>query len=254
MFTLTSGDDVYFLGIVSPAKPFSPVIIYSDNDPDAVFSFTLDNIIYATAPGVVTILQAKSEGVQSLVLPDVVVTRAHLDRFNVQQPGTPFGISVLGEGAGRGEKITLIGVATVTPDGERVIELRQIAESQPGTNLVPLGMRATAVGGSTAVGLQPGTLGAYGPNNVGVDARISGKVSGIGPTWLVVDDGSGRNSGMTRADATQIPGVKVTGTISQANVEIGSPVVVSGSVSMFSCPQGYYPLIRVAEPEDLVVQ
>lgn len=252
LFTMINGDGVYFLGAVSPTLSFTRAVIYSDNDPDAVFSFTVDDLVYAAAPGVVTIVQAKSEGVESLTLSNVVVTRTHSDRFNVQQPGTPFGISVLGQGAVRGQAVTLIGVATTTGDGERVIDLRQIANATESTPANPIGLRTKAVGGSTPVGLQPGTLGAYGPNNIGVDARISGKVSGMGPAWIVVDDGSGRSSGVYGTSG-EIPGVKVAGMFSYEGLEIGSPVTVTGSVSMFACTTGYYPLIRVAQPGDLVL-
>ncbi len=251
LVTLPSGDDVYFLGVVSPVKSFTRATIYSDNDPDAVFSFTLDDLIYATAPGVVTIVQAKGMDMESLVLPNVVVTRAHSDRFNVQSLGAPTGIAVLGGGASRGDCVTLIGVATCTADGERVINLQQIVSSSTGFCPGPFGMITRAVGGTTDVGFQQGTCGASGPNNVGIDGRICGKVSALGPGWIVVDDGCGRNSGVWRADATPAPGVKVIGPVDNAALEIGSPVAVSGSISMFPCADGYHALIRVAQPDDM---
>lgn len=253
LFALPSGDDVYFLGVVSPVKSFTRATIYSDNDPDAVFSFTLDDLIYATAPGVVTIVQAKAVGAGSVTLSNVVVTRTHSDRFNVQTPDAPVGIAVLGGGASRGENVTLIGVATSTPDGERVIDLRQIVSGPPDICPRPLCMQTKAVGGSTTVGLQPGTCGAAGPNNIGIDAKICGKVTAMAPDWIVVDDGCGRKSGIWQADGTQVPGVKVVGPISHPALGIGAPVAVTGSISMYPCADGYYPLIRVAQSEDISV-
>lgn len=252
--TLPTGDDVYFLGVVSPTESFSRATVYSDNDTAAVFSFTIDDMIYATAPGVVTIVQAKSAGVESVTLSNVVVTRTHSDRFNVQTPYAPTGIAVIGQGASRGESVTLIGVATSTPDGERVIDLRNIVSSSPAVCPGPLGMLTRSVGGTTAVGLQHGTSGAAGPNNIGIDAKICGRVTGMGPglSWITVDDGSGRKSGMRGADGAGIPGVKVVGAISNSSLAIGATVGVTGSISMFPCIDGYYPLIRVAQPADIL--
>ena len=48
--TLGGGNDVYFLGVISEKTPISEVYLYSDNDPSAVFSFNIDDVLYASLP------------------------------------------------------------------------------------------------------------------------------------------------------------------------------------------------------------
>ena len=254
LYALESGDDVYFLGIVSTSEPFSRVTLYSDNDPAAVFSFTVDDIIYADYPDAVTIVEAKSMHAVTVTLQDVVVARAHADRFNVQEPGSPIGIAVIGIGPDRGDRVTLVGEATSTPDGERVIDLDQILSTTSSTPPDTMAMPDLSVGGASEVELQEGVLDGIGPNNIGLDIRTWGMVTGVAPdlSWIVIDDGSGRPSGVMDGRGDMLPGIKVVGELDLHVTEMGELVLVTGSVSMFESGGDHYPLIRVADLQDAV--
>ena len=246
LYSLGTGNDVYFLGIVSTDKPFSEVTLYSDNDMAAVFSFNIDDLVYANLPAETTIGQAKSM-VSGEVRISAIVTRVHSDRFNIETSDRTFGMAVIGTGATRGKAVTLTGSITGTADDERAIALYSLVSEADSTAPGSFGMGSRSVGGATMSGLQIGIPDALGPNNIGLDATIWGRITGKAPdnSWIMVDDGAGRASG----EATT--GVKVVGAINAAGRSIGDHIVVRGSVSMWKSSSIHYPLVRVAQTSDV---
>lgn len=69
-----------------------------------------------------------------------------------------------------------------TENGERVLRFGRVVCGTGGAEIGPLGMTARAVGGS------PNWPGAP---NLAILVRIAGKVTGAGPNWVTIDDGSG---------------------------------------------------------------
>ncbi|OFX16081.1 MAG: hypothetical protein A2Z18_05290 [Armatimonadetes bacterium RBG_16_58_9] len=247
LYSLGPGNDVYFLGIVSTDQSFSQVTLYSDNDPDAAFSFNVDDVIYAALPDKVSLGQAKSLA-SGEVRVTAVVTRVHSDRFNVETPDRTYGMAVIGTGATRGKAVTLTGAILQTPDDERAISLHGIIAESDSTAPGPFGMSSRAVGGGATFGLQIGVPGSVGPNNIGLDSVICGRVTGIADdgTWVTVDDGAARPSGMGPT------GVKVVGAIDPSRRRVGDFVVVRGSISLYRMGlSDHYPLIRVAQAGDI---
>jgi len=248
LYTISPGNDVYFLGIVSTDQPFSQVALYSDNDPAACFSFNVDDLVYATLPDEVGLGQAKSLGSGEIRV-TAVVTRVHGDRFNIETPDRAIGMAVIGSsGATRGKAVTLTGAVSLTPDEERVINLYGIIAQSDSAAPRPFGMSSLSVGGGPTFGAQIGVPGSLGPNNIGLDATIWGTITGIAPdgTWMTVDDGAARASGMGST------GVKVVGAIDAGGRQVGDFVVVGGSVSLYRVGlSDHYPLIRVAQPGDI---
>jgi len=245
--SLGRGDDVYFLGIVS-GKPFTQVELFSDNDPAAVFSFNIDDVIWCTYATPASSVSAKSlvDGTD-ILLSGVIVTREHSDRFNVETADRSSGIAVCGLGGNRGRAISLYGTLAINPNGERVINLLQIISQTSATAPGPLGMTTRSVGGGASNGLQVGCTESTGLNNIGLDVTITGRVTAVASdySWMTVDDGCGRSSG------TGSPGVCVVGAI--GNRQEGELVRLSGSVSLFPSGGKHYPLIRVAHIKDLFV-
>ncbi|MCE5198855.1 MAG: hypothetical protein ABFD54_00285 [Armatimonadota bacterium] len=246
--TLSMGNDVYFLGIVSE-ESFNQVELYSDNDLAAVFSFNVDDMAVAADVNTLSLAQVKSSGSQAVVVSGIVVTRIHSDRFNVEANNRANGLAVLGNGATRGKEVSLFGEVQTTPDGERVLNLiHLINEQEPTTGIpAPLGMGGRAVGGGATECLQIGCDGSAGPNNIGLDVVIWGKITGIAPdyTWMTVDDGSDRENG------TIYHGVMVSGDILAQDRHVGDHVRVQGSASLLLSGENHYPLVRVAQSSDV---
>jgi len=76
-------------------------------------------------------------------------------------------------------------------------------------------------------------------------------VTGFDPnpehTWITLDDGSGRDSGMGTL------GVKIEGTAIWGNGRrIGEMLRVQGSCSLFKSGSEHYPVVKVAELSDIV--
>lgn len=246
--TLEPGTDVYFLGVISEDEPFDRVDLYSDNDPDAVFSFNVDDMVMATSAQKVSLAEAKELEDVDVLVPDVIVTRVHSDRFNVEEGNRSQGMAVLGTGTVRHKAVTLFGTVTGTSDDERGIQLLDLPKQENSTAPAPLGMGALALGGSGESGKQIGCDGSLGANNIGLDVAIWGKVTWRewGGNWLTVDDGSGRDSG------TGYPGVKVVGEFGGLNIVPGTMVRVVGSSSLYKSGTKHHPLVRVAQPQDIV--
>ena len=246
LYSLDTGNDVYFLGIVSADQPFSTVTLCSDNDPNAVFSFNADDLVYATLPDEISLLQAKSMS-SGYVRVKAIVTRVHSDRFNIELADRSMGIMVRGTGAVRGEATTLLGNLMDNGNGERCIELTQIIARTRDTPPTPLAMGSRAVGGSNTVGLQIGVPGSCGPNNVGLDAQVWGRVTAIAPdySWVTIDDGAGRPL------IPGVTGVVLLGKDVGARRWIGQYLVARGSVTLVDYETTHLPAIRVAAPEDI---
>lgn len=248
--SLGEGNDIYFLGVVSPEVPFTEAVLYSDNDPAAVYSFNVDDVVFAVDAQAVSLGDAKALASGDVVISDVIVTRVHSDRFNVETEDRSFGMAVKGAGATRGKRVSLFGGVTGNSDGERVLELAQILSQTDATPPQPLGMTTRSVGGSQTVGLQIGCPDSIGPNNIGLDVKVWGKITAIAPdfNWITVDDGVGHPSGEGPI------GLAVVGAINARTRQVGDCISVTGSSSMFGATDGSHSLIRVAQPEDIVEQ
>ncbi|MCE5322829.1 hypothetical protein LLG46_05865 [bacterium] len=247
--TLSEGNDAYFLGVVSTGDPFTQVNLYSDNDSAAVYSFNVDNITIAADVPVVTPVEAKSVASGDVVIPDVIVTRVHSDRFNVETSNRVAGMAVIGDGTSRDKAVSIFGTVQSTSDDERVIQLVQLISEEDSAAPAPLGIDGKYAGGAS-MGLQTGCVGSAGLNNIGLDVVVWGRVTAydesIQHTWITVDDGSGRDSGMGSL------GVKVEGPAIWGNGKyVGEIVRVQGSSSIFKVGSEHYPLIRVAEWSDI---
>ncbi|MEN6355727.1 MAG: hypothetical protein ABFD83_01435 [Armatimonadota bacterium] len=247
--SLSLGNDVYFLGIVSPGSPFSQINLYSDNDPAAVYSFSVDNMILAADVPQLTLAEAKTNASGDFVVSDIIVTRVHADRFNVEKSDWSGGMAVLGGGTSRDKAVSLFGTIQDTGDDEHVLKLVQLMNEADSTAPTALGMSCKSVGGGSSVGLQIGCTGSVGPNNIGLDVVAWGKVTAYDTTlahaWITIDDGSHRDSGMGSL------GVKVEGPVWGDGRYIGEMVRVQGSSSLFKSGSDHYPLIRLAESGDI---
>jgi hypothetical protein len=196
-------------------------------------------------PLVTTVAGAKLLGSGRVRLDNVIITRSHDDRFYVQQPDRAAGIAVLGfAGLPDGYPVNVTGSLTLTPEGELAVQPSSVAAAGAPVTVTPLTMGTRALGGGQGAGLQQGTQGGYGPNNVGLHARVFGRVTARGSGWLVVDDGSGRDSGQGA------PGVRAAGW-TDPSVQPGDFVEVEGSISVHSIGGQLYPLLRVASPADV---
>lgn len=250
LITISLGNDLYFLGIVSPHDPFTEVDLYSDNDIAAVYSFNFDDITVAADAQNASLSEIK--GVQSgdVVVSNVVVTRVHANRFNIEDRDRIAGMAILGSGTTRGKAISLFGTIENTADDERVLRLVQILNETDSTAPDPLGMIGKAAGGMSDCGYQVGCAGSIGLNNIGLDIVIWGKVTGFDDSrshsWITIDDGSGRDSKMgTLGVKVEGPGVWGSGRY------IGETVRIQGSSSLFKQDSNHYPVIRIAEPGDI---
>lgn len=258
--TLSPGNDHYFLGVVSEV-PFTQVTLYSDNDPNAVFSFNIDDIKYGTNAQIATITEAKSLPIDTVVkLSDVTITRVHPgfsgSRFYVESMDRLAGIAVIGSsGYLRGDSLDFTGQITMTSDDEVAITLDEVIDGESSAAPASFGMNTLSLGGTTSVGSQIGIPGSVGPNNIGLDVCISGTITEVhydpfpyGPgSWIILDDGAVRACGDTINK-----GVKVTGAINAYSRTVGQFVTLRGSVSLWKAVDGvHYPLVRVADAGDI---
>ncbi|MEN6373098.1 MAG: hypothetical protein ABFD64_13925 [Armatimonadota bacterium] len=245
---LNKGNDVYFLGIISK-EAFDQVELCSDNDPTAIFSFNVDDIVVAADVKVLNLAQVKSAEPQAVVIPGAVVTRVHSDRFNVETQDRACGLAVMGSGTTRGKEVSVFGELLCNADGERVLNLIHLIDEcdpEPGIP-APLGMTNRSVGGGSPAGFQIGCDGGTGLNNIGLDVTIWGEITDIASdfTWMIIDDGSHRDNGTAHL------GIKVVGSINARSRQVGDRIKVQGSSSIFKSGTKYYPVIKAAQPSDI---
>ena len=250
LHTLGSGNDHYFLGVVSQDEPFDEVILYSDNDPAACYSFNVDDITVAADVPESSITEAKNMPDGEILLASLAVTRLHEadGRFNVEAADRATGIAVTGASASRGETVSVYGTTSVTADGEVVLNAMHVMRRAPLPTPYPLCMGTLSVGGESQIGAQIGCHQAIGPNNIGLDIRTWGHVTAIAPdgSWMTISDASVRDSGMGSRGVRIVPAFPLSG------FYVGGSVVVTGSSSVFKSGGLAFPQVRVAEPEDII--
>jgi|GEM_PF-386921 len=182
----------------------------------------------------------------SVCLSDVVVTRVHGDRFNVETSDRTSGIAVIGTGATRGMKVKLIGTAGVS-GAERVLNLISILEQTPADGVPgPVAMAGKSAGGSN-FGQQPGAS-ASGLNNIGLDVTMFGRITKIADdgSWISIDDGSGFST------STVNPGIRLIGALNPTRFAEGQFIRATGSMSIEQVDGINYPLVRIAQAEDVM--
>jgi len=254
--TISKGNDVYFLGVIDPSEPFTMATLSSDNDPAACFSFNVDDITVAADYFRVSIQQAKTIPSGDVVLSGLAVTRVHWDRFYVEMPDRSAGMAVMNLGTGvtatRGMMVDVLGSLTANSDDERVLTLVHMAQTGNADPPNSLGMGSLSLGGGGSVGLQVGCDGSVGPNNIGLDVLVWGKVTGVSPdkTWIVVDDGTGSLSGLGFTGVVVTAPWYVPGMPSPPAV--GKYINVRGSSSLYKIGSTHYPLVRVAALSDII--
>lgn len=246
---LGDGNDLYFLGVVSADQPFDTVTLDSGNDPAACYSFNVDDISVAAEVPETSVGSAKAMPAGEILVGRAVVTRRHEAdlRFYMETADRSSGLAVQGALPWRGETLSVYGTTSLTEDGEVVLNAMHVMRHPDEPTPRPLAMNTVSVGGETQRGEQVGCTGCLGPNNVGLDVRIWGTVTEVAPdgTWMTVDDGAGRDSGMGSA------GVKVWPSWPLSGYYPGSQVIVTGSSSISAAGGMHYPMIRVAEPDDI---
>lgn len=240
--TLAPGSDLYFLGVVEP-RGIDTVKLFSDNDPAAAYSFNVDSVMWAAAATEANLASAKTLAPGTdVVLEGDLVTRVHSDRFNIESPDRLHGMAVIGTSdAERDDQIKLFGTTVMSSDEERVIQLIQVLAKSGGIAPKPLAMRNRFAGGEVALGDQIGCDGSLGPNNIGLDVTLWGRVT------AVADD----LSWMTINDSSQARDVRVTGQIGQP--VLGQMIAASGSMSIIEEAPYHFPLLRVADASDVLL-
>jgi len=212
-----------------------------------VGSVTTVSVFFANAP-TLTPRQIKSTGTNVPAYVDgVVVTRVHADRFNVETADRSSGVAVIGTGAQRGEQVKLFGTTGLS-GAERVLHLTQIVEQVDAPETPkPLGMAARSLGGS-GFGLQHGITNGFGLSNTGLDVMVFGAIRKIAPdgSYITVDDGSGLT------DIGGFRGIRLVGALNTGRFAEGQFVGAIGSSSILESSGVYYPLVRIADPGDIV--
>lgn len=134
----------------------------------------------------------------------------------------------------KGNKVTVkgtISAASSTTNYEReIVPISPPTVHSTGNALpVPLGMNTGAVGGAALNGYTPGVSGGLGANNIGLLARIAGRVNSKGSGYFYVDDGYSRPTDSTAK------GIRI---ISSTSVSNGDYVVVTGIIACY-VPSGW---------------
>lgn len=134
----------------------------------------------------------------------------------------------------KGNKVTVkgtINAASSTTNYEReIVPISAPTVHSTGNALpVPLGMNTGAVGGAALNGYTPGVNGGLGANNIGLLARIAGRVNSKGSGYFYVDDG------YSRATDSTAKGIRI---ISSTSVSNGDYVVVTGIIACY-VPSGW---------------
>lgn len=140
-----------------------------------------------------------------------------------------------------GDLLTISGrISTV--NGERQLNAVEVIPEGTASVPAPLFVRGTAVGGA-ALGSQPGISGGIGVNNVGLLARVVGRLTEygvdlLGNLYYRLDDGSGIFYG-----TASVPGVKVLGFAPSAN--LGDYISAVGIIGAETDGENVVPVIRL---------
>ncbi|MDO8684918.1 MAG: hypothetical protein Q7N50_15750 [Armatimonadota bacterium] len=137
-----------------------------------------------------TIGQAKSvqEGV-AVTLKNKKVTAVFPGCFYMEETDRSSGIRVISsEEVNENDIVTVTGAMRTTV-GEREIFAADVSASPQPNGIAPVGLPTRNLGGGT-YWYQPGVRGARGVNNIGLLARVCGRVTAIYPDRFYIDDGS----------------------------------------------------------------
>ena len=183
---------------------------------------TLDNSVsdlsdstFAIIPNI-TIPTAKSVPDGSVItLQDKVVTCNVAGYTYIQEKNRQAGIRISGDTSGLTPSTAIKATGIInTVNGERVLQADSIVSLGPADAIRPYIFSNRALGGST-FGLQGAVMeyklfgqnleliSSIGLNNIGLLARVSGRVGATGTGWFYIDDGSKCN------DGSGVVGVKV---------------------------------------------
>lgn len=183
-----------------------------------------------------------------VTLANKVVTAVFSDRFYIEETDYSAGIAVkwVGEmpaGVREGAFVTIVGELQTLPGGERYIASTEILITggyayRPPSLARGVGMKNVLVGGGSLGAFTTGVQGGFGLNNIGLLVTSWGRVSDIGESSFVINDGS--LQGGIKIDATSF--TKPT---------LGSFVTVTGisSIDPESCDR----LIKPRGQTDIVV-
>lgn len=146
---------------------------------------------------------------QALLTPDEtyieisgeVTTYGHGDYFYVQESDRSCGIKVMyPHGITRGRKVYISG-ALRTEGPEKYVDADYVKMGVQSPPPKPLAMTQRQVGGQSSGNPVPlGFDDVWGKSslyNLGLLAQITGKITGVGPDFVYIDDGSGINDGNT---------------------------------------------------------
>jgi len=89
-----------------------------------------------------------------------------------------------------GQRVGVSGVAQTLPTGERYVAAAVAVANGSGT-VAPLGVTNKALGGGANGGGQPGVLGGFGLNNIGLLVKTTGRIVSAQSGSFEIDDGSG---------------------------------------------------------------
>jgi len=212
---------------------------YSTVSPEAV-------VWYDPAGSPASVANAKliAAGNTKAILPDKVITAIYGNACYVEDLDRTSGIKVSAMGAGFtvGTKVTITGVMkSDVSSGERYLDASSVRNvGAAPSQIEPVAMRNSAVGGAPFGSYVPGVYGAAGVNNTGLLVSVWGRVTAsAGTSFFYIDDSSGLDDGNgyagggvsykgLRVDITEFPNgwtapavgsyVKVTGISSVINI------------------------------------
>lgn len=204
--------------------------------------------VASTLPDTVASAKLASDG--ELVSLDAAVASTATgeagDDIYVQAVDRSCGIGASFEGVGlpavaRGDSVRVSG-AVSTIHGERMIVSPSLSVSGAGQPPEPLVLDVRSVGGADLyfdpgppVAGQQGVIGGRGPSNVGLLARVYGRITQIGDGYLYLDDGSGRLDG-SLTNGQPNSGVRVI--CDPDGFLAGGFASATGPVGCFSGPAG----------------
>ena len=143
---------------------------------------------YEYSRGFLSPTQAKSLSDGALVAATGLISTANLTGlFYLERPDRASGIGILGSRSGTGKLVTVEGTMA-TVDGERLISAYNVIEGASAAVPAALFMNLRDLGGGP-LGLQMGTAGGWGLNNIGLLVECVGYVTGVGSDYFQMDAG-----------------------------------------------------------------